>query len=145
MDLERNATQTVEMQAFEVRRPSWSRDGKSLCYDSTSKGRPQVWKNDLASGHNQLVASAGSLAAIEDLSGSRLLYVETNYHRIWGADTDGADAQSWKASRRSRTWIGRHRPMVCSILSAPAKEPTSSPTRSERANHASLDRYLGCW
>lgn len=92
LDLERNAMQVLEMSPFEVRRPSWSRDGKSLYYDSTTQGRPQVWKHDLASGHNQLVAPAGSVAAIEDLSGQRLLFVETNYQRVWVADTDGADA-----------------------------------------------------
>jgi Tol biopolymer transport system component len=92
MDLESNAMQVLEMQPFEVRRPSWSRDGKSLYYDSTTKGLPQVWKHDLASGHNQLVAPAGSMAAIEDLSGQHLMFVDTNYHRVWVADTDGADA-----------------------------------------------------
>jgi len=92
MDLERNTIKVLEMQPFEVRRPSWSRDGKSLYYDSTTKGLPQVWKHDLASGHNQLVAPAGSVAAIEDLSGEHLLFVEINHPRVWIADTDGTDA-----------------------------------------------------
>jgi hypothetical protein len=31
------------------------------------------------------------MASIEDLSGRRLLFVETDYHRVWAADTNGAN------------------------------------------------------
>ena len=42
--------QLLQQDNFEVRRPCWSRDGKSIYFDSTRAGRPEIQKRDLASG-----------------------------------------------------------------------------------------------
>jgi Tol biopolymer transport system component len=81
----------VQQENFEARRPSWSRDGRFIYFDSTRGGRPEVWKRPLSGGDARVVAPPGTFAAIESLDGTNLVYSDVDFHALWVADLDGSN------------------------------------------------------
>ncbi len=78
-----------EDQPFEVRRPSWSRDGRFVYFDSTRNGVPEVWRRDLRTKNDQAIATAGFMLGIESPDGKHLFYQEHEGRHIWVSDHDG--------------------------------------------------------
>jgi Tol biopolymer transport system component len=78
-----------EDQPFEVRRPSWSRDGRYIYFDTTRGGGPEIWRRDLKTNQNQLIAPAGFMIGIESPDGKRLFYEENEHRHLWVSDPDG--------------------------------------------------------
>jgi len=76
---------------FEVRRPSWSRDGRYIYFDTTRSGAPEIWRRDLRTNQNQVIAPAGFFSAIESLDGKQLLYQENEHRYIWVSDPSGGN------------------------------------------------------
>lgn len=74
---------------FEVRRPSWSRNGRYIYFDTTSGGGLGVWRRDLNTNQNQVIAPAGFMIGIESPDGRRLFYQENEHRHIWVSDPDG--------------------------------------------------------
>jgi Tol biopolymer transport system component len=68
-----NAT-PLEREIFEARRPAWSRDGKSIYFDSTRSGKPQIWKRTLDTGVTRPIAPTDSLAPLESFDGTTLFF-----------------------------------------------------------------------
>ena len=74
---------------FEVRRPSWSRDGRYIYFDTTRGGAPEVWRRDLKTNQDQVIAPAGFMIGIESPDGKRLFYQENEQRHVWVSDPDG--------------------------------------------------------
>ena len=74
---------------FEVRRPSWSRDGRYIYFDTTRGGAPEIWRIDLETNRDQVIAPAGFMVGIESPDGRRLFYQENQHRHIWVSDPDG--------------------------------------------------------
>ena len=79
----------VENQPFEVRRPSFSRDGRYIYFDTTRGGSPEIWRRDLRTNQDQVIAPAGFMFGIESPDGRRLFYQESEPSHIWVSDPDG--------------------------------------------------------
>ncbi|WP_187142979.1 PD40 domain-containing protein [Terriglobus albidus] len=75
---------------FEVRRPSWSRDGRYIYFDTTRGGAPAIWRRDLQTNQNQVIAPAGFMIGIESPDGKRLFYQENEQRHVWVSDPDGS-------------------------------------------------------
>ncbi|MFF4529485.1 amidohydrolase family protein [Streptomyces sp. NPDC001407] len=52
--------------------PAWTRDGKSLVYSDDRDGLPAVWRRDLASGEERLLADGGRVLPALSPDGTRL-------------------------------------------------------------------------
>lgn len=74
---------------FEVRRPSWSRDGRYIYFDTTRGGAPEVWRRDLKTNQDQVIAPAGFMIGIESPDGKQLFYQENEQRHVWVSDPDG--------------------------------------------------------
>ena len=74
---------------FEVRRPSWSRDGRYIYFDTTRGGAPEIWRRDLKTNQDQVIAPAGFMIGIESPDGKRLFYQENEQRHVWVSDPDG--------------------------------------------------------
>lgn len=74
---------------FEVRRPSWSRDGRYIYFDTTRGGAPEIWRRDLKTNQDQVIALAGFMIGIESPDGKRLFYQENEQLHVWVSDPDG--------------------------------------------------------
>ena len=83
----------VEDQPFEVRRPSWSRDGRYIYFDTTHGESPEIWKRDLKTNQDRVIAPAGFFLGIESLDGRQLFYQENDQRHIWVSDLDGGSAR----------------------------------------------------
>ena len=81
----------LEDQPFEVRRPSWSRDGRYIYFDATRGGAPEIWRRDLKTNQDQLIAPAGFMVGIESTNGKQLFYQESEQRHIWISDRDGGN------------------------------------------------------
>ena len=91
MAVDQGKPELVEDQPpFEVRRPSWSRDGRYIYFDTTRGGAPEIWKRDLKSGQDQVIAPAGFMIGTESPDGNRLFYQENEHRHIWASDPDGS-------------------------------------------------------
>jgi len=77
---------------FEVRRPSWSRDGKSIYFDSTRAGKPEIWKRNFATGETHAIAPMGSQLSVESTDGKRLFFIDSDSHELWISNPDGSNA-----------------------------------------------------
>lgn len=76
--------------AYEVRRPFWSRDGKSIYFDTTRAGQPQIWKRDLQTGVERVVEARGFIAPQESMDGGTVFFSNnTNDEPLWQSDVDG--------------------------------------------------------
>jgi len=93
----------LERQNFEVRRPSWSRDGKAIYFDSTRGGRPQIWKRSLGDGATVVITPERTLDPLESMDGTKLFFLTSDAsgaqdssgaHNLWMSNTDGNDAVS---------------------------------------------------
>jgi len=80
----------VDQPPFEVRRPSWSRDGRYIYFDTTRGGAPEIWRRDLKTNQDQVIAPAGFMIGIESPDGKRLFYQENEHRHIWVSDPDGS-------------------------------------------------------
>ncbi|WP_158791636.1 LpqB family beta-propeller domain-containing protein [Granulicella sp. L60] len=80
----------VEDQPFELRRPSWSRDGRYIYFDSSRRAAPEIWKRDLQTNEDHVVAPAGFYIGIESLDGKQLFYQDLEQRYVWVSDTDGS-------------------------------------------------------
>ncbi len=78
-----------EDQPFEVRRPSWSRNGRYIYFDTTNGGGLGIWRRDLSTNKDQVIAPAGFMIGIESPDGKQLFYQENGYHHVWVSDPDG--------------------------------------------------------
>jgi Tol biopolymer transport system component len=87
----------LERENVEVRRPSWSRDGQAIYFDSTRGGRPQIWKRSLVNGETVPVTPERTLNALESVDGTRLFFMSSDPgggFDLWRSKTDGTDAAS---------------------------------------------------
>jgi Tol biopolymer transport system component len=90
MAIDQGKPELVEEQSpFEVRRPSWSRDGRFIYFDTTRGGALEIWKRDLKTKQNQIIATAGFQVGIESPDGRRLFYQENEHRHLWVSDPDG--------------------------------------------------------
>lgn len=90
MAVNQGKPELVEDQSpFEARRPSWSRDGRYIYFDTTRGGAPEIWRRDLNTNQNQIVATAGFQVGIESPDGRRLFYQENEHRNLWISDPDG--------------------------------------------------------
>jgi len=90
MAVHEGTPQLVEDQPpFEVRRPSWSRDGRYIYFDTTRGGAPEIWRRDLKTNQDQVIAPAGFMIGIESPDGKRLFYQENEQRHVWVSDPDG--------------------------------------------------------
>ncbi|WP_213804068.1 PD40 domain-containing protein [Granulicella sp. dw_53] len=84
----------LEHQQFEVRRPGWSRDGKSVYFDTTRGGMPQIWRRTLTTGATRPIAPQDTLYPSESMDGQTLFFFSGNgrgEHNIWSERTDGSE------------------------------------------------------
>jgi Tol biopolymer transport system component len=89
MAVSQGKPELVEDQPFEVRRPSWSRDGRYIYFDTTRGGAPEIWRRDLKTNQDQVIAPAGFMIGIESPDGKRLFYQENEHRHVWVSDPDG--------------------------------------------------------
>ena len=90
MSVHQEKPELVEDQPpFEVRRPSWSRDGRYIYFDTTRGGAPEIWRRDLKTNQNQVIAPAGFMVGIESPDGKRIFYQENEQRHVWVSDPDG--------------------------------------------------------
>jgi Tol biopolymer transport system component len=85
----------LEQENFEDRRPAWSRDGKSIYFDTTRSGRPQIWKRDLETGVARPIAPPATMAPTESIDGQTLYFVssvDSEPHYLWTSRPDGSGA-----------------------------------------------------
>jgi Tol biopolymer transport system component len=83
-----------EHEQFEVRRPGWSRDGKSVYFDTVRSGMPQLWKRTLSTGAARPIAPQDTLYPSESMDGQMLFFFSGNgrgEHDIWSERTDGSE------------------------------------------------------
>jgi len=74
---------------FELRRPSWSRNGRYIYFDTTRGGAPEIWRRDLKTNQDQVIAPAGFMFGIESPDGKQLFYQENEHRHVWVSDPDG--------------------------------------------------------
>lgn len=80
----------LEQDAFEVRRPFWSRDGKFIYFDTTRAGQPQIWKRNLQTGEEHVVEARGFIAPQETVDGKAVFFSsDTNDEPLWRSDVNG--------------------------------------------------------
>jgi Tol biopolymer transport system component len=90
MNVNQGKPELVEDQPpFEVRRPSWSRDGRYIYFDTTRGGAPEIWRQDLKTNQDQVIAPAGFMVGIESPDGKRVFYQENEQRHVWVSDPDG--------------------------------------------------------
>ncbi|MBT9333128.1 PD40 domain-containing protein [Paracidobacterium acidisoli] len=74
---------------FECRRPSWSRRGDYIYYDSTSHGRSQLWTRSLPDAQSTVIGPSGSQDAQESKDGKDVFFLVQN---------PGSSSSLWKSS-----------------------------------------------
>jgi Tol biopolymer transport system component len=90
MAINQGKAELVEDQPpFEVRRPSWSRDGRYIYFDTTRGGTPEIWRRDLKTNQDQVIAPAGFMFGIESPDGKQLFFQENEHRHVWVSDPDG--------------------------------------------------------
>lgn len=60
-----------------------------IYFDTTRGGAPEIWKRDLKTNQNQIIAIAGFQVGIESPDGRRLFYQENEHRNLWISDPDG--------------------------------------------------------
>lgn len=80
----------VESNLFEERMPAWSKDGKTLFFNSNRDGEVAIWGRDLAGGMPKKILSNGMFAVISD--GDKL-YLSTRVGTLWQSDLQGGHLQ----------------------------------------------------
>jgi Tol biopolymer transport system component len=82
----------LEQDAFEERRPFWSRDGKFIYFDTTRAGQPQIWKRNLQTGVLRVVEARGFIDPQETLDGKAVFFSNnTSDEPLWRSDVNGVD------------------------------------------------------
>jgi Tol biopolymer transport system component len=89
MDLKEGKPKLFESQSFEVRRPSYSRDGRYIYFDTTRGGATEIWRRELKTNQDQVIAPAGFMVGVESPDGRKLFYQENEPRHIWVSDPDG--------------------------------------------------------
>ena len=79
--------------SFEERRPFWSRDGRSIYFNSNRSGTLQIRKISLADHHVQIVSGPGSFGSNETTNGKTLLY-DTEDHQLFSKSPDSNPSDS---------------------------------------------------
>lgn len=64
--------------------PAWSADGKRIYFESSRRGQPQIWQEDLASGEQSKVTIGRGRDPVETADGSILFHTRDNH--LWQLD-----------------------------------------------------------
>jgi Tol biopolymer transport system component len=78
---------------YENEVPVWSRNGKAVYFASDRKGRPELWKHDIASGISTQVTHHGGFFGVESYDGRYLYFVKYFCSGIWRMPIDGGEEE----------------------------------------------------
>lgn len=79
----------LQLDAFEERRPTWSRDGQSIYFNSNRSGSLQIWKRSLQTGQVTPVGPADTNESTESDDGRFLVFTNSGYE-LWRCRPDGS-------------------------------------------------------
>jgi dipeptidyl aminopeptidase/acylaminoacyl peptidase len=68
---------------YENEVPRWSRDGRSIYFSSNRTGEWQLWRRDLATGHETQITQHGGISAYESYDGTTLYYANLESGGLW--------------------------------------------------------------
>jgi serine/threonine protein kinase len=83
IDTEGRNLKMVTSGNYENGAPSWSRDGASIYFASNRTGEWQVWRRELATGHERQVTHDGGFVAFESYDGKTLYFSRYEGGGIW--------------------------------------------------------------
>lgn len=84
--------------------PSWSRDGRTIYFSSNRTGRYEIWKKELATGHEIQITRRGGFSAFESYDGSTLYYSMFDGGGIWSVPVGGGHEQRLVAAPHLGYW-----------------------------------------
>ena len=84
--------------------PSWSRDGTALYFASNRSGTPQIWKRNLATGHEVQVTQHGGFAALESYDAKTLYYSRFDGGGLWSIPVGGGKEEQLTAAPHKGYW-----------------------------------------
>jgi len=87
-------------------RPSWSRDGRWICFGSDKSGNYQVWKVPAEGGKARQITKGGGFESGEAPDGKSLYYTKTwdRTPGVWSVPVDGGEEIPVIESVRSGHW-----------------------------------------
>jgi Tol biopolymer transport system component len=89
LDIRGGKATLLEGGPFEARRPSWSRDGQFIYFDSTASGAPQAWRLNLLTHIKVAVGRAGLTAPVESNDGTMVFFTDASSGHLLVSDRWG--------------------------------------------------------
>jgi Tol biopolymer transport system component len=86
--------------------PGWSRDGRSVYFTSNRTGDWQIWRRDLASGHETQVTESGGIGPFESYDGATLYYSKFDQGGIWRRPVSGGPEARVTTALHTGYWGG---------------------------------------
>jgi Tol biopolymer transport system component/DNA-binding winged helix-turn-helix (wHTH) protein len=68
---------------YENEVPRWSRDGRSIYFSSNRTGEWQLWRRDMATGHETQITQHGGISAFESSDRATLYYANLESGGLW--------------------------------------------------------------
>lgn len=91
---------------YENEVPRWSRDGRSMYFSSNRTGEWQIWRRDLATGHEKHITEHGAISAYESPDGSTIYYAKFDAGGLWRCPVSGGSEERISDALHLGYWGG---------------------------------------